>query len=394
MKYYATKISDKGNIAVDDTLLVKDAAATAGSYMLDGFAPLFSAEVVTRLEAQGYTVSGKTHVGEFGLDLVGEFSYYNEKQDTLKGAAAELVKSGAVKAAIGVDVNGAPRRAAALSGVNFLKSTYGTVSRYGVISTAASGESVGVYAQNSNDVKEILEKIAGYDSKDGTCLKNDSYDYSTNQDINGKKVCIINELYEKADDKTKAKIDAVAEKLKKQGVKVERIFSDIFALAATAWQILFSAETCNNLSRYDGVKFGHRAKEYKNIDELYVNSRTEGFNFLTKAIILYGSDVLSKNRYKDCYDKALRVRRVINEQFNALLNDYCAFLTPVCSKSEYAPYDIADAFENVYKESEYTAIANLLGAPALVFGGVQLIGKQFSESTLLSLASAAERIGE
>lgn len=393
MKYYATKISDKGNIAVDDTILVKDVAATAGSYMLEGFAPLFSAEVVTRLEAQGYTISGKTHVGEFGLDLVGEFSYYNEKQDTLKGAAAELVKSGAVKAAIGVDVNGAPRRAAALSGVNFLKSTYGTVSRYGVISTAASGESVGVYAQNSDDVKEILEKIAGYDSKDGTCLKNNAYDYNTS-DIKGKKVCIINELYEKADDKTKAKIDAVAEKLKKQGVKVDRISTDIFSIAACSWQILFSAETCNNLSRYDGVKFGHRAKEYKNIDELYVNSRTEGLNFLTKAIILYGSNVLSKNRYKDCYDKALRVRRVISERFEALLNDYCACLTPVCSKSEYAPYDIADAFGKVYKESEFTAIANLLGVPALVFGGVQLIGKNFSEGTLLSLASAAERIGE
>lgn len=140
MKYYATKINDKGNIAVDDTILVKDAPCTAGSRILEGFKPLFSAEAVTRLEDKGYVVSGKAHVGEFGLDLCGEFSYYSEKESVLKGAAAELVKNGEVKAALGVDMNGAPRRAAALSKVCFLKPTYGTVSRYGVVSTAASGE--------------------------------------------------------------------------------------------------------------------------------------------------------------------------------------------------------------------------------------------------------------
>ena len=119
MKYYATKISDNGNIAVDDTILVKGIPATAGSRILEGFKPLFDAEAVTRLEDKGYAVSGKTNVGEFALDLVGEFSYYGETDETLKGAAAELVKSGEVKAALGVDVNGSTGRAAALSGVDF-----------------------------------------------------------------------------------------------------------------------------------------------------------------------------------------------------------------------------------------------------------------------------------
>ena len=138
MKYYNTKC-DNGNIAVDDTILVKDLEASAGSKILEGFKPLFSAEAVTRLESKGYKVSGKTHVGEFGLDLVGEFSHYAEAEAALKGAAAELVKKGEVKAALGVDMNGSTRRAAALSCVDFLKPTYGTVSRYGVISCAASG---------------------------------------------------------------------------------------------------------------------------------------------------------------------------------------------------------------------------------------------------------------
>ena len=394
MKYYTEQLSDKGTVAVDDTILVKGVQAAAGSRIMEGFKPLFSAEAVTRLENKGYEISGKTHVGEFGLDLVGEFSYYAEKEESLKGAAAQLVAQGTVKAALGVDMNGATRRAAALSGVDFLKPTYGTVSRYGIISCAASGEQMGVYAGNVGGVKEIMEVIAGYDEKDGTCLKNDSYDYATDASVAGKKVCIIKELMEKADEDVRKNVYAYADKLRANGVTVEEISCDIFDVANTTWQILMTAETCNNVSRYDGVKFGYRAKEYKNIDELYVNTRTEGFNFLTKSVILYGSDALSKNRYNDCYGKALKVRRVVADRFEELMKEYDAVLTPVCSKSAYSAYDIKDAFVKVFGESVFTAVANLVGTPALVSGGVQLMGKHFSESTLLRLAGCAERVGE
>lgn len=390
---YITKICDNGNIAVDDTILVKDAVTTAGSRILEGFKPLFSAEAVTRLEDNGYTVSGKTATGEFGLDLVGEFSYYAPQEGTLKGAAAELVAKGEVKAALGVDMNGSTRRAAALSGVDFLKPTYGTVSRYGVISCAASGEQLGVYAKNADGIKEIMETIAGHDDKDGTSLPAEKYDYSLT-DVSGKKVCIIKELLEKADDDTKAKVNAFADTLKANGVTVETVSLDIFDLANTAWQILMCAETCNNVSRYDGVKYGHRAEKYRNIDELYVNSRTEGFNFLTKTVILYGSDVLSKNRYKDCYDKSLRIRRVISEKMAELFDSFDAVLTPVCSKTSYESYDINEAFIKVFEESVFTCVPNLIGSPALVTNGVQLMGKNFGESTLLSLGACAERKGE
>ncbi len=394
MKYYAVNLCDNGNIAVDDTILVKNAQTAAGSHILEGFKPLFSAEAVVRLENKGYAISGKTHVGEFGLDLAGEFSYYSEKDKQIKGAAAELVADGNVKAALGVDMNGSPRRAAALSGVDFLKPTYGTVSRYGIISCAASGEQLGVYAKNAEGIKEIMDVIAGHDEKDGTSLRNESYDYSINENVSGKRVCIIKELLEKAEDDVKAKVNAFADTLRAKGVVVEEISLDIFDVANTAWQILMTAETCNNVSRYDGVKYGHRATEYKNIDELYVNSRTEGFNFLTKAIILYGSDALSKNRYKDCYDKSLRVRRVIAEKFEKLMKEYDAVLSPVCSKTAYEEYDIHEAFGKVFGESVFTAVANLIGTPALVSGGVQLMGKHFGESTLLSLASAVEKEGK
>ena len=394
MKYYATKICDKGTIAEDDTLLVKHAVATAGSRILDGFKPLFSAEAVVRLEEKGYAVSGKAHTGEFGLDLVGEFSYYAPQEEKLEGAAAALVKNGDVKAALGVDMNGSTRRAAALAGVDFLKPTYGTVSRYGVISCAASGEQVGVFAPNAEGVKEIISVIAGHDDKDGTSLPQKEYEYSTDIAVAGKKVCLVKEVLEKADDVTKAKVMKYADALKANGVEVEEISWNFFDLANTAWQILMCAETCNNVSRYDGVKYGHRTEQYRNIDELYVKSRTEGFNFLTKAVILYGSDVLSKNRYKDCYDKSLRVRRVIADATKELLEKYDAILAPVCSKTEYTAYDIKDAFTKVFEESVFTALPNLIGTPALVSGGVQLMGKHFDESVLLSLANSVERKGE
>jgi len=394
MKYYAAQLCEKGTVAVDDTILVKGAQTAAGSRILKDFKSLFSAEAVTRLENKGYSIAGKAHVGEFGLDLVGEFSYYAEPATELKGASAELVAKKEVKAALGVDMNGAPRRAAALSGVDFLKPTYGTVSRYGVVSCAASGEQLGVYAENAAGIQEIMNVIAGHDAKDGTSLRNESYDYSIAEDVSGKRVCIVKELLEKADEDVKARVLAFAEALRSNGVVVEEISLDIFDVANTAWQILMTAETCNNVSRYDGVKFGHRAAEYKNIDELYVNSRTEGFNFLTKAVILYGSDVLSKNRYQACYDKSLRIRRVVMEKVEALMKEYDAVLSPVCSKTAYEAYDIHDAFTKVFAESVFTAVANLIGTPALVSGGVQLMGKHFGESTLLSLADSVERKGE
>ena len=393
MKYYATKVSPKGNIAVDDTILVKDVVTTAGSKILDGFKPLFSAEAVTRLEAKGYEVAGKTNVGEFGLDLVGEFSYYAPQESKLEGSAATLVANGDVEAALGVDMNGATRRAAALAGVDFLKPTYGTVSRYGVISCAASGEQVGVYAKDAEKVAEIMGVIAGHDDKDGTSLKDVTYDYGIT-DVKGKKVAINKYLLNKADDATKAKVMAFADALKANGVEITEVECDMPEIANTAWQILMCAETCNNVSRYDGVKFGHRAKQYKNIDELYVNSRTEGFNFLTKAVILYGSDVLSKTRYKDCFDKSLRVRRVVAEGVAKAFGEFDAILTPACSSAEYEAYDIKDAFGKVFAESVFTAVPNLVGIPALVTNGVQLMGNHFSESTLLSLADSVEKEGK
>lgn len=384
MKYYINEIK-KGNIAVDDTLLISGTPATAGSKMLENFKPLFTAEVVERAEKAGYAVSGKTNVGEFGLDLLGETSYFGgvTEDGKLVGAAAELVRRGEVKAVISVDVNGAPRRAAAVSGVTFVKPTYGTVSRYGVVSAVASGETVGVTAADTKTAAELLSVIAGHDDKDGTSLPNEKYEYKTDIDVRGMKVALVKEL---ADAETLA----FAEELKKQGAEVEEISLPIVSAAQTAWQILLSAEATNNLSRFDGVKYGYRTAEYKNIDELYTKSRTEAFGFLTKATILYGSDVLAKGRYEVCYDKALRTRRVIVDKMTELFGKYDAVLTAVMSEKNVKPYDTKDAFEKVFAEGKYTAIPSITGLPAIVSGGVQLIGDYFAESKIMSLAAVKE----
>ena len=390
--FYINEINAAGKIAVDDTILVKGTPATAGSKMLENFKPLFSAEAVERLEKAGYEISGKTNVGEFGLDLMGETSYFGAATENgnLVGAAAALVAEGKVKAALNVDLNGAPRRAAAVSGVDFIKPTYGTVSRYGVIACACSGEQIGVTAADAESVKEILTVIAGHDSKDGTSLPAEKYEYSTDEDVSAMKVCIVKELYDAAGDEVKAKIDAYAESLKKLGASVETVSLDIVSQAKTAWQILMSAETTNNLSRFDGVKYGYRTADYKNIDELYVKSRSEAMGFLTKATIIYGSDVLAKAKYEKCYDKSLRIRRIVCDKAREVLAKYDAILAPACSQMSYKPYNTLEAFEKVFEESVFTAIPSITGMPAMVTKGVQLIADSYKESVLLSIAKSVE----
>ncbi|MBQ8029441.1 MAG: hypothetical protein IJ262_08575 [Clostridia bacterium] len=393
MKLYINEINQTGKIAVDDTILIKGVPTTAGSRMLESFKPLFSAEAVEKLEKAGYAVSGKTNVGEFGLDLLGETSYFGavEKDGTLVGAAAELVKEEKVQAALCVDLNGSPRRAAAVSGVDFIKPTYGTVSRYGVVACACSGEQIGVTAKTAEGIKEILSVISGHDDKDGTSLPEEKYDYSTEKDVSKMKVCLAKELYESASDEVKAKLDSYVQSLKELGAVVETVSLEIASAAQSAWQILLSAETCNNLSRFDGVKYGYRTADYKNIDELYVKSRTESMGFLTKATIIYGSDVLSKGRYDVCYDKALRVRSLVCSKLKEIFASYDVILAPACSKTAYKPYDALEAFEKVFEESLYTAIASISGKPSLVTKGIQLIADSFKESDLLSVAHSVEK---
>lgn len=396
MKYYISENSEKAEkaVAVDDTILVKGMLSTAGSKMLCNFEPLFDAEVVTRMYAAGYGIAGKANVGEFGLDLLGETSYFGACKDAdgaLGGAAAMLVAGGNAEYGLNVDLNGYPRRAAALQNVTFIKPTYGTVSRYGIIPCACSAEQVGVTAAGAEKAAGLLAVIAGHDEKDGTSLPAEKYDYAVGSSVEGMRFGIPSEYLAKAEPDAVAKMTAFGEAMRASDAAIEEFSFPELALAQPAWQILLAAETCNNLSRYDGVKYGYRAEGYKNIEELYTHSRTGSFGLLTKAALLYGSDVLSRGRYDDCYDKALRIRRVLRGRLDEIFTRYDCILAPACSKTSYTLADTKRGLDVVYDESYFTALASITGIPAVVSGGIQVMGNNFGENKLLTAASVFEK---
>ncbi len=378
-------------IVTDDMFLTTDMPTTAGSKMLEGYNSLFEAEVLTRLKAAGYTVAGKAKVGEFAVDLLGETCYFGAEYENecLQYPAALAVKSGDAQAAVVLDVNGAPRRGAAQSGLVALKPTYGMVSRYGTIPVVCSGETVSVVADNVAVCREVLAAMAGHDEKDGTALPNSMAEQGKAAVTKKNKVAVLSSMLKGADEAVQAKILALTDAFTKNGMEVVTVEDDTVAYAGAAWNILMSAELCNNVSRYDGVKYGYRSKNYTNIDELYTNSRTEAFGELLKSAILFGSETLSTENYKKVYDKALRVRRVIKDHMVAMLVDCDALLMPATSVLAYDKAFVESDKYLPYKENFYTAPASITGLPAVVAGGVQLVGNAFSEELLLELAEFA-----
>ncbi len=390
--YFAKNQCDENAVVVDDMLLTKDMPTTAGSKMLEGYMSLFDAEAVERLTRKGYRIAGKAAVGEFNLDILGETSFLGacEKDGALVSAAAEIVKKGEAKAALVLDVNGSPRRGAAQSELINIKPTYGTVSRFGTVAVACSGECIGVTARCAADCKEVLNAIAGHDDKDGTSLSEEIC-AKTKEVKEIKKIAVLNTLCEKAGAEVNEKIDSFILLFEKNGIAAERIESEIISSSGAAWNVLMSAEACNNVSRFDGVKYGYRTKNFTNIDELYTGSRTEAFGSLLKKTILFGSETLSTENYMPVYDKAMRTRRVITEEFAKLFEKYDAILLPATSSLSYKKdTDSTAAFE----ENIFTAPATIAGLPALTFKCVQLIGKAFGEGSLLSLAQTLEKEGK
>ena len=352
-------------VMLDQMILTSCCPTDAGSKMLEGFTSLFDATVVEKLTGAGYEIAGKAPVGEFAIDLVGETNYKGERFD------AECLKNDTVQALIAFDVNGAPRRIAAQQGVVFAKPTYGTVSRFGTVSVACSGECVGVMAANVADCREVLRTVTGKDEKDGTM-----HGFVACAD----RITTVAVLKTGTAADESAEMIAAKEKMAANGIQTVEMDIGVIAAANAAWNVLMSAELCNNVSRYDGIKYGYRTKNYKTLEELYTNSRTEAFGLLLKTAILYGSDVLSTKNYMAKYDKALRVRRVIVEAFAKIFEGVGAVLLPAVSKATY------DESDSAFAENVYTAPASVTGLPAVVAGGVQLISPACTDEALLDLA--------
>ena len=380
-------------VIADDMILTKGVATTAGSKMLEGFVSLFASEALVRLEEKGYGLVGKAKVGEFGFDLLGETAFNGAltADGVLKLAAAEAVLANEADVALTMDINGSVRRAAAQTGLVSVKPTYGTVSRYGTVPVACSGETVSLMAKNVADVKDALAAVVGHDPKDGTSLPDSMY---VTDAATSKKVAVLTDMLANVNADVKAKIDSAVAALKADGIEVVEVNNDKIAAAKVAWNILMSAELCNNVSRYDGVKYGYRTPNFTNLDELYMNSRTEAFGELLKTAILFGSETLSTDNYMKVYDKALRIRRVVVEEFKKLFQEFDAVLMPACSTLEYTVDAVNNDKYMAFNENFYTAPASISGLPAVVAGGVQLVGKAFSEDKLFTLAEKLEKEGK
>lgn len=360
------------SIIVDDMLLTADTSTTAGSKTLEGYQGLADADVITKALANGYTLTAKAPVGEFALDLLGETSAAGAyvRNGNLKNLSAQMLCWGDAMGALCLDVNGYPRRAAAQSWLICLKPTYGTISRNGVVSVAPSGETVDVLARNTKDCRDLFFAIAEHTKKNDTPIRRVAVLTSLDTDMN-----------------CEGNINLAISNLEKSGISTTYIENEPLSLAKAAWNVILSVELCKSTARYDGIRYGHRAKDFSTLDELYTNSRTEGFGDLTKAAILYGSEVLSVENYQVVYEKALRVRRAITEEFAKLFQNFDAILLPACSKMEYAEADVKQDKYLAFEENRYTAPATLAGLPAVVAGGVQLVGNVYSEDALLDVAS-------
>ncbi len=400
MKVYTSKkeTTSKKVIVVDDMILTTDMPTTAGSKMLDGFMSLIESEALVCLKNAGYEVGGKANVGEFNFDLIGESSYFGAivNDGKLENATAKIISDEVAIGALTLDVNGTIRRATAQSGLVSVKPTYGTVSRFGTIPVACSGETVSVVSKTTDTCREMLTVISGHDDKDGTSLPEElcskikkGASFSA-----PKKVAVLTSMLKGIDGEVKNKLDETIGVLKDNGVEVALIDNSIIPLSNIAWNVLMCAELCNNVSRYDGVKYGYRSPDFIGLDELYTKSRTEAFGELLKTAIIFGSETLSTENYFKVYDKCLRTRRVIVEEFSKIFKSFDAVIMPTTSTSSYFESKVKEDKYLCFTENFYTAPASITGLPVVVVNGVQLVGEAFSELKLLDLASTIEKEGK
>lgn len=353
--------------AIDDNILMQDQVSTAGSKMLYNFVPPFNAAVIDKLKEAGIKELIQTKPNEFGISLTRSFG------------CIESVATGEADIGIGCDINGIIRKEASKNGICFIKPTYGTVSRFGLVSTSPSMEQIGIACKDVSLGFEALSLIAGFDERDGTLADTKQYHFSAlDGDLKELKIGVPKccEAFAEVQEATK--------RLQTLGAEVSAFDFPLLEYAAGAAYVIAAAETSNSISRFDGLKFGYRTEKYSNLDDIYINSRTECFTFETKFLALMGMLVLSKEKFEVYFDKSLKIRRLIKEATDLALEEYDAILLP----TEYAKADSpeTDDFFAAYKNLKYLSLPNLATAPAISLpGGVQFMAKRFDENMLLKI---------
>jgi len=306
--------------------------------------------------------------------------------------------------ALGSDTGGSIRQPASFCGVVGLKPTYGLVSRYGLVAFASSLDQIGPITKDVRDCALLLNLITGYDKKDSTSLDKPKIDYEENltNNIKGMKIGIPKEfLGEGINEEVKEKIYNVIEIYKKLGAEVEEFSLDIAAYSLASYYVIACAEASSNLGRFDGIRYGYRAKEYKDLEELFINSRTEAFGDEVKRRIILGTYVLSSGYYDAYYKKAQQVRTLVKNEFNKAFEKYDILLTPT---SPNVAYEIGTKSNNpleMYLSDICTVSVNIAGLPGISIPidvnsdgmpiGMQLIGDKFTEQRLLNAAYSLEQ---
>ena len=399
-------------IAVKDLFCTKNVRTTAGSKILNNFIPTYESSVTHNLWSQGAFLLGKLNCDEFAMGSSNETSFfgnvlnpYGEKlvPGGSSGGSASALAAGLTPATIGTDTGGSIRQPASFTGTVGLKPTYGRCSRWGIVAFASSLDQAGPMTTNVEDCALLLQAMSGYDSKDSTSIdkKVENYSSKLTDKVKGLKIGIpkeyrVDNMPKEIDDLWLKGIDY----LKDAGAIIKNISLPHTMYALPTYYIVAPAEASSNLARYDGVKYGHRAKG-KNLIEMYENTRSEGFGDEVKRRILIGTYVLSSGYYDAYYLKAQKVRQLIKNDFDKAFNDVDAVLTPSTPSSAFKIGDKTDDPVSMYLNDIFTVPVNLSGLPAISVPagydknslplGLQLIGKAFDEQTILNLSLAIEK---
>ena len=395
-------------ISIKDVLCYKDHGVTAGSKILKGFESLFSATAVQRILEEDAIIIGRVNCDEFAMGSANENSAYGPVRnaaDTSKvpggssGGSAVAVQAETCLVSLGTDTGGSVRQPAAFCGVIGMKPTYGRISRYGLLAYASSFDQIGVLANSIEDVSILLEIMSGYDENDSTSSEMPVENFSKNLTSKGKKKIAYFESalqHESIDPEIRQQTFALIEKLKAEEHEVEPVAFEYLDYIIPAYYVLTTAEASSNLSRFDGVRFGHRSAEANDLIEIYKKSRSEGFGTEVKRRIMLGAFVLSSGYYDAYYTKAQKIRRLIAEKTFEIFNDYDFILMPA---SPTPPWNIGDKMDDpveAYLADIFTVQANMVGIPAisLPFGkhenglpmGIQFMANKFEEKKLLAFS--------
>jgi aspartyl-tRNA(Asn)/glutamyl-tRNA(Gln) amidotransferase subunit A len=398
-------------VSIKDVICYQDHKVTAGSKILEGFESLFSATVVERLLAEDAIIIGRTNCDEFAMGSTNETSIYGSTKNAAdpsrvpggsSGGAAVAVQADTCLMALGSDTGGSVRQPAAFCGVIGFKPSYGRISRHGLLAYGSSFDQIGVLSHSISDVALILEIVAGADEYDGSASAQPVPAYSQQAAWSKPaKIAYIKPALEHPGLDTDVRQNATQflKQLEAKGHQVEGVDFDMLDYIIPAYYVLTTAEASSNLSRYDGIRFGHRSSDVNSLDETYRKSRTEGFGTEVKRRIMLGTFVLSAGYYDAYYARAQKIRRLITNQLAAIFVDYDFIFLPA---SPTPAWPLGESLEDpvaMYLSDIYTVAANMAGLPAISIPsgiheatqmplGVQLMAPAFKEGELLAFGAS------